>query len=98
MKGGGQYHSIYDDFYWYTHFSDTDFAYGKALAQTAGTMMMRFADADVLPYQFGDEAETVHNYVTEVKRSCGHDADDRSRSGMRTLRREPTRLRRIRRR
>ncbi len=67
-EGGGQYHSIYDDFWWYTHFSDTDFAYGKALAQTAGTMMMRFADADVLPYQFGDEAETVHNYVTEVKR------------------------------
>ena len=22
--GGGIYHSIYDDFYWYTHFSDTD--------------------------------------------------------------------------
>ena len=23
--GGGIYHSIYDDFYWYTHFADTDF-------------------------------------------------------------------------
>ena len=67
-EGGGQYHSIYDDFYWYTHFSDTDFAYGRALAQTAGTMMMRMADADVIPYQFGDEAETVHGYVTEIKR------------------------------
>lgn len=67
-EGGGQYHSIYDDFYWYTHFSDTDFAYGKALAQTAGTMMMRMADAGVLPYQFSDEADTVHQYVTEVKR------------------------------
>src|SRR5579875_2998085 len=67
-EGGGQYHSIYDDFYWYTHFMDTDFAYGKALAQTAGTMMMRMADADVIPYQFGDEADTVHMYVTEVKR------------------------------
>jgi N-acetylated-alpha-linked acidic dipeptidase len=32
---GGIYHSIYDDFYWYTHFSDTDFEYGRALAQTA---------------------------------------------------------------
>jgi len=67
-EGGGQYHSIYDDFYWYTHFSDTDFAYGRALAQTAGTMMMRMADADVIPYQFADEADTFHNYVTEVKR------------------------------
>ncbi len=67
-EGGGQYHSIYDDFYWYTHFMDTDFAYGKALAQTAGTMMLRMADADVIPYQFGDEADTVHMYVGEVKK------------------------------
>ncbi|WP_263380508.1 transferrin receptor-like dimerization domain-containing protein [Granulicella paludicola] len=67
-EGGGQYHSIYDDFYWYTHFSDTDFAYGKALAQTGGMMMMRMADADVIPYQFTDQAETVHGYVTEIKK------------------------------
>ena len=67
-QGGGQYHSIYDDFYWYTHFEDTDFAYGKALAQTGGTMMMRLADADVIPYQFGDFADTIHNYVGEVKK------------------------------
>ncbi len=67
-QGGGQYHSIYDDFYWYTHFQDTDFVYGKALAQTAGSMMMRMADADVIPYQFGDFADTIHTYVVEVKR------------------------------
>jgi N-acetylated-alpha-linked acidic dipeptidase len=67
-EGGGQYHSIYDDFYWYTHFSDTDFVYGRALAQTAGTMMMRMADADILPYQFSDQADTIHTYVTEVKK------------------------------
>jgi N-acetylated-alpha-linked acidic dipeptidase len=64
---GGQYHSIYDDFYWYTHFEDTDFSYGRALAQTAGTMMMRMADADVLPFQFGDLADTVHLYLTQLK-------------------------------
>jgi N-acetylated-alpha-linked acidic dipeptidase len=67
-QGGGQYHSIYDDFYWYTHFQDTDFAYGKALAQTGGTMMMRMADADVIPYQFTDQAETVKGYVSQVKK------------------------------
>ena len=32
--GGGVYHSVYDDFYWYTHFADTKFVYGRALAQT----------------------------------------------------------------
>ncbi len=67
-EGGGQYHSVYDDFYYYTHFQDTDFAYGRALAQLAGTMMMRMADADVLPYQFTDQADTIHTYTTEVKK------------------------------
>jgi N-acetylated-alpha-linked acidic dipeptidase len=67
-QGGGQYHSIYDDFYYYTHFGDTKFAYGRALAETGGTIMMRLADADVIPYQFTDQAETVHGYVTEVKK------------------------------
>ena len=66
--GGGVYHSIYDDFYWYTHFSDTDFVYGRALAQTAGTAVMRMADADLLPFQFSDFADTVRTYIDELKR------------------------------
>jgi N-acetylated-alpha-linked acidic dipeptidase len=66
--GGGVYHSIYDDFYWYTHFADTDFAYGRALSQTAGTAVMRMADAELLPFDFHDFADTVHTYVDEVKK------------------------------
>ena len=64
---GGIYHSIYDDFYWYAHFSDTDFVYGRALAQTGGTAMMRLADADLLPFEFGDFADTVQTYLKELK-------------------------------
>ncbi|MDQ2890140.1 MAG: M28 family metallopeptidase [Gemmatimonadota bacterium] len=63
---GGVYHSVYDDFYWYTHFSDTSFVYGRALAQTVGTAVMRLADADIIPYDFTDLAETVSRYVTEL--------------------------------
>ena len=64
---GGIYHSIYDSFYWYTHFSDTSFVYGRALAQAAGTMMMRVADADVLPEEFGNLSETARGYIGELK-------------------------------
>jgi N-acetylated-alpha-linked acidic dipeptidase len=64
---GGQYHSVYDDFYYYTHFLDTTFDYERALAQTAGTMVLRMADADILPFQFSDLADTVHLYVTQLK-------------------------------
>jgi N-acetylated-alpha-linked acidic dipeptidase len=65
--GGGIYHSIYDDFYWYTHFSDTNFQYGRALAQTGGTAILRLADADLLPFEFGDFADTMDTYVKELK-------------------------------
>lgn len=66
--GSGIYHSIYDDFYWYTHFADTDFSYAKALAQVVGTSVLRLADADLLPYDFGDFADTMHQYQDELQK------------------------------
>jgi N-acetylated-alpha-linked acidic dipeptidase len=57
---------VYDDFYWYTHFSDKDFVYGRALAQTAGTAVMRLADAELLPYDFDDFTDTIRRYIEEV--------------------------------
>jgi N-acetylated-alpha-linked acidic dipeptidase len=72
----GIYHSIYDDFYWYTHFSDKDFIYSRALSQTIGTMVMRFADADVLPYQFTDLADTVKKYDEELKKLLKDQQDE----------------------
>ena len=64
----GIYHSIYDDFYWYTHFSDTNFVYGRALSQTVGTAVMRLADADLLPFDFTDFADTMQLYLTQLKK------------------------------
>jgi N-acetylated-alpha-linked acidic dipeptidase len=73
---GGIYHSIYDDFYWYTHFSDYDFVYGRALCQTGGTAMMRMADADLLPFQFADFADDVKMYVKEVEKFAAQQRDE----------------------
>jgi len=65
---GDQYHSIYDDFYWYTHFADTDFSYGRALAQTAGTAMMRMANADLIPVDYSPQAEAIAKYEAELEK------------------------------
>jgi N-acetylated-alpha-linked acidic dipeptidase len=73
---GGIYHSIYDDFYWYTHFSDTTFAYGRALAQTTGTAVMRLADADLLPFRFTNLADTVNRYLEELQKLLKEKRDD----------------------
>ncbi|MDB4909207.1 MAG: Transferrin receptor domain protein dimerization region [Gemmatimonadetes bacterium] len=72
----GIYHSIYDDFYWYTHFSDTSFVYGRALAQTVGTAVMRLADAEVLPYDYTNLAETIHTYIGELQKLATSAADE----------------------
>jgi N-acetylated-alpha-linked acidic dipeptidase len=64
----GIYHSIYDDFYWYMHFSDYDFIYGRALSQTVGTSVMRLADAEVLPFDFVDFADTIQKYTKDLEK------------------------------
>jgi N-acetylated-alpha-linked acidic dipeptidase len=66
-EADGIYHSIYDDYYHFTQFLDTDFAYGRALAQTIGTAVIRLADADVMPFQFTHLADTAQTYVRELQ-------------------------------
>ncbi|HKB71325.1 MAG TPA: transferrin receptor-like dimerization domain-containing protein [Thermoanaerobaculia bacterium] len=67
---GGIYHSIYDDFFWYTHFSDRDFVYGRALAQAAGTAVLRLAGADLLPFDFEALSEAVAHYIRDIRRQA----------------------------
>jgi N-acetylated-alpha-linked acidic dipeptidase len=67
-EDGDQYHSIYDDFYWYSRFMDPDFAYERALAQTGGTAIMRLADAEVIPFEYFDEAETIAKYESDLEK------------------------------
>jgi N-acetylated-alpha-linked acidic dipeptidase len=62
------YHSVYDDFSWYTKFMDTDFSYGRVLAQTGGVAVMRLADADLIPYEYNGMAETIGRYVKELEK------------------------------
>src|SRR5207253_10784078 len=64
---GGIYHSIYDDFYWFMHFSDSAFVYEKALAQVGGISVLRLANADLLPFAFTNLAETIQTYVKDLQ-------------------------------
>lgn len=67
-EGGGCYHSIYDSFDHYTRFGDPDFVYGAALARTCGHIMLRLADANLLPYEFTDFSDTIAKYAHEVSK------------------------------
>jgi len=66
--GGGSYHSIYDSFDHFIRFSDGTFEYGIALAQTGGRIVLRLANADVLPFEFSDFGESLEKFTKEVSK------------------------------
>ncbi|NNE02714.1 MAG: M28 family peptidase [Eudoraea sp.] len=65
-NAGGEYHTIYDTYPHYKRFKDPEFAYGIALANTAGRVVLRLANADVLPFEFKQWHATVSKYLKEV--------------------------------
>jgi N-acetylated-alpha-linked acidic dipeptidase len=62
----GVYHSRYDTFDHYVRFGDPDFKYGVALAQTNGRVMLRMANASLLPQQAGSVAQRIDGYVHQL--------------------------------
>ena len=75
-NGGGSYHSVYDSFDHYTRFGDPGFVYGVTQAQTTGRIVLRLADAEVLPFDFGDFTETIALYVQEVMKLADEMRDE----------------------
>ncbi len=57
----GVYHSLYDDFFWMKRFGDPDFTYHAALAKILGTLVLRLDQADVLPFDYFQYAETIQH-------------------------------------
>ena len=65
---GGVYHSQYDDFAWMSRFGDTTFVYHAAAARIAAAMVLRFANADILPYDYVEFARTMQRYLPALDR------------------------------
>ncbi|NJB70500.1 N-acetylated-alpha-linked acidic dipeptidase [Saonia flava] len=69
-NAGGEYHTIYDTYSHYKRFKDPEFAYGVTLAKTAGRIVLRMANADVLPFEFKQWHSTIAMYLDQVIKSC----------------------------
>jgi N-acetylated-alpha-linked acidic dipeptidase len=65
-KDEGIYHSIYDSFDHYVRFGDPGLVYGVVLSQTIGHIVLRVADAEVLPLRFAPFARDIERYSNEV--------------------------------
>jgi N-acetylated-alpha-linked acidic dipeptidase len=66
---GGVYHSQYDDFAWMTKFGDPTFAYHAAASRIGAAMLLRLANADILPYDYVEYARTMQRYLPAIERS-----------------------------
>lgn len=59
----GVYHSQYDDFEWMSRFGDPGFTSHAAAARIGAGMLLRLANADVLPYDYAEFARTMRGYL-----------------------------------
>ena len=55
----GVYHSVFDNFAWFTKFGDPTFVYEKEMAQVFGIQAIRMASADVLPFDYEEYAKEI---------------------------------------
>lgn len=65
----GVYHSVYDDYGWISRHGDPGFRYHAAMAQLAGVIALRFANADVLPLDPSRYGHEVAAYAEDLAAS-----------------------------
>lgn len=65
----GIYHSQYDDFAWMSRFGDPTFEYHATTARIGAAMLLRLANADVVPYDYVEFARTMQRYLPPLDRA-----------------------------
>jgi N-acetylated-alpha-linked acidic dipeptidase len=66
---GGVYHSQYDSDHWMSTFGDRGFRYHSAAASIGAAMVLRIANADILPYDYVEYARTMRRYLDPIDRA-----------------------------
>jgi N-acetylated-alpha-linked acidic dipeptidase len=59
----GVYHSVFDNYAWFTRFADPTFVYEQQQARIFGLEILHIADADVLPYDYSTYAKEIAGYL-----------------------------------
>jgi N-acetylated-alpha-linked acidic dipeptidase len=61
----GVYHSMYDDFYWMSHFGDPGMRYTRALARIWARIALDLASSPLIPLDYEDYAVELASYLDE---------------------------------
>jgi N-acetylated-alpha-linked acidic dipeptidase len=64
---GGVYHSQYDSYAWMSRFGDPGFKRHAASASVGAALLLRLANAEVLPYDYAEFARTMRGYLPALE-------------------------------
>ncbi|RXS95764.1 M28 family peptidase [Silvibacterium dinghuense] len=66
----GVYHSVFDNYAWFTMNADPTFVYEQEMARVFGLEVLHMADADVLPYDYVTYAREIEEYIGAAKKKA----------------------------
>ena len=66
----GVYHSVFDNYAWYTLNADPHFIYLQEMARVFGLEALRMADTDVLPYDYVTYAREISTYLATARKKA----------------------------
>ncbi|MHB1224902.1 MAG: M28 family peptidase [Gemmatimonadaceae bacterium] len=66
--GGGTYHSAYDTPHFMETFGDTNYSYHASAARVGAAMLLRLANADIVPYDYVEFARTMRGYLPALEK------------------------------
>jgi N-acetylated-alpha-linked acidic dipeptidase len=69
----GVYHSVFDNFQWFTQNADPTFVYEQQQARVFGLEVLDMADADVLPYDYATYAKEIALYLADAEKKASSD-------------------------
>ncbi len=64
----GVYHSVFDNYAWFTKFADPDFLYEQQMARVFGVEVLRMAQADALPFDYDLYGREVRRHLETAER------------------------------
>jgi len=66
----GVYHSVFDNYAWFTANADPHFVYLQEMARVLGLEALRMADTAVLPYDYVTYAQDISAYIDSAKKKA----------------------------
>lgn len=66
----GVYHSVFDNYAWFTMNADPTFVYLQQQARVFGLEALHMADTDVLPYDYELYGKRIQSYLTDAQKKA----------------------------